>query len=49
MYPPEISKLATESPGYPNLPKIKENNLKSDLMRLIEGFLKRMNKYPKEI
>jgi hypothetical protein len=41
-------KPTTASPSYPNTPEAKENDLKSNLMKMIEAFKEEMNKY-KEI
>ena len=45
----EASYPMTASPGYPNTVEAQENDLKSNLMKMIEAFKGEMNKSLKEI
>jgi hypothetical protein len=47
--PSEHSYPTTASPGYPNRPEAQENDLKSNLIKMIEAFKEEMNKSLKEI
>jgi BMFP domain-containing protein YqiC len=49
MRPSEFSYSTTASPGYPNINKAQENDLKSNLIKMIETFKGEMNKSLKEI
>jgi hypothetical protein len=42
MAPPVPSYPTTASPGYPNTPEAKENDFKSNLMKMIEAFREEM-------
>jgi hypothetical protein len=46
---PEHSTHTTASPGYPNIPKKQDSDLKSYLMMLVEDFKKDSNNSLKEI
>ena len=39
----------TDNPGYPNTARAQENDLKSNLIKMIEAFKEEMNKSLKEI
>ena len=49
MAPSEHSYPTTPSPGYPNTTKTQENDLKSNLIKMIEAFKEESNKYLNEI
>jgi hypothetical protein len=49
MGPPEPSYGTTASPGYSNTAEAQENDLKSNLMKMIEAFKEKMNKSLEEI
>ena len=44
MIPPKPSYLATTNPGYPNETEAQEDNLKSNLIKMLEAFKEDMNK-----
>jgi hypothetical protein len=46
MAPPEPSCSATENPGYPNKIDAQQNDLKSNLMKMIEAVKKDMKIIP---
>jgi len=47
--PPEPSYSMTERPEYPNTPKSQEDDLTSNLMKMIENFTEEMTESLKEI
>jgi hypothetical protein len=49
LIPLEHSYCTTASPGYPNAMETQENGLKSNLIKMIEAFKKKMNKPLQEI
>jgi hypothetical protein len=49
MAPPEPSYLATINPGYPHETEAQEENLKSNLIKMIEAFKEDMNESLKKI
>ena len=49
MTPLEHTYMSVVSPGYPNTTKAQENDLKSNLIKMIEAFKEEMNKSLKEI
>ena len=49
MEPPELSYPMTASPGYPNTVEAQENDLKSNLRKMIVAFKGEMNKSLKGI
>jgi hypothetical protein len=49
MAPPEPSYPTTASPGYPNIAEEQENDLNSNLMKIIEAFKEERNSFLKEI
>jgi hypothetical protein len=49
MTPPKHSYTTKTSPGYPKTTKTQENDLKSNLIMMIESFEGEINKFLKEI
>jgi hypothetical protein len=49
MKPSEHSYPTTKSPGYPSKIKAEGNDLKTNVIKIIEAFKEEMNKSPKEI
>lgn len=49
MAPPEHSYTTTASPGYPNTTEAEENDVKANLIKIIETFKEEMNKSRNEI
>ena len=46
---PSEDRFTAANPGYPNTPEAQENELKSNFIKMIDGFKEKINKSGKEI